>query len=87
MPAVKKTPTPEAILAARRRDLDRMIESTGATNEQVAEYLGVSSRTVSRYRTGATPIPPSMALVVTDRRFWRAWLRKRHTKVAKGAKP
>lgn len=86
MPAVKKTPTPEAILAARRRDLDILIESTGATNELVAEYLGVSSRTVSRYRTGATPIPVSASIMVTDRRFWRAWLRKRHPKMAKGAK-
>lgn len=86
MPAVKKTPTPAAILAARRLDLDRLIESTGATNEQVAEYLGVSARTLSRYRTGATPIPASAALVVSDRRFWRAWLRKCHPKMAKAAK-
>jgi transcriptional regulator with XRE-family HTH domain len=46
--------------------LRRAVAKLGMTQEEFAEYVGVSSRTVRRQWSGDTPVPRATALLVQN---------------------
>lgn len=62
--------TPEQLIAARQ-EFGRA-GTAGLTQEAMADVLGVSRVTISRWETGASPIPTTVELAIAGIRRYRS---------------
>lgn len=49
----------------KRTELAKQRESLGYNQDQMAEILGVTRRSISRWETGVLPIPPMAEMAVS----------------------